>query len=176
MAWPSVRIPRAAMRSASSARVRALVCQRALDDPHRALGVLEAHALLAQAPRVGGHAPRRREREQPRVVLGAHEVQGPAAQPRDDERPVVGQRGVDVCGADPRRPRAQRQPRGAQVLRLHGEQLLDDRGRPHRRGALQQLRRGTGPAQRGHAGRSPRTSASTWAAVISGVTRIRGSA
>ena len=140
-ACPSVRTPAASSRSRSCRRVeRPLLGQRALDDrpPRSARGGDDA--LLRQPPRVAGEQRRRRQRVQPRVVLAAHEVQRPAVEPRDDERAVLGQRAVDVGGRQPGGPRADRQPRAARVLRLHGEQPLGDGDRSRRGRPGEQLR------------------------------------
>jgi hypothetical protein len=75
-------------------------------------------------------------------------VQRAADQPGDDERAILGERGVDVRGGQPGAAGADRQAGGAQVLGLDGEQALDDGGR--RRGLLarQELRGRPRAAQR----------------------------
>jgi hypothetical protein len=87
-------------------------------------------------------------------------VQRAARQPGDDERALLGERRVDVRGGQPVAAGPDRQARGAQVLRLDGEQALDDGD--GRRGPLggQQLRgrprtaqlSGPGPLSVGNAG------------------------
>ena len=166
-------MPSAAIRSAElGARERPVLGERALDDLHRALGVAGRHALLPQAPAVGRQARGRGERQQPRIVLAPDEVQRAAHQPGDHHGALVGERGIDVAGGEPGRARAQGQPRGAQVLGLHGQQVADDVRDACRARAVQQLRRRPGATLRRH----PCASATTSAGVICGVTRRRGRA
>ena len=117
------------------ARARA-VGERPLDHAQRPRG---RGAQLGQ-PALGLRAHERAgQRVQPAEVLDGDEVERAAQQPRRDQRGLV----------DPLRAAgAQRDPGGARVLRLDGEQP------PHdvRRGALprhEQLRRGAAPAQLG---------------------------
>ena len=157
---------------------RARVGQRALDDLHRPLGVVGRDALLREPPATRGRAGGRGEPQQPRIVLAADEVQRAAPQPGDDDGALVGERRVDIGRRDRWGTGAQRQARRTQVLGLHREQPPDDvrdAGRPR---AVQQLRRGAGATQdgAGHAWARPRTSASSCAGRISGVTRRRGMA
>ena len=93
-AWPSVRHARARRCAApSAARVSGPSSASARSTTATARSASPGvHALLAQPPRAAGLLPRRREAEQPRVVLARDEVQRPAHQPADDERAVVGQR------------------------------------------------------------------------------------
>ena len=160
---------------------RAGVGQRPFDDRHRALGVLGRHALLRQPPATRRQARGRRERQQPRVVVAAHQVQRAAHEPRDDHRALVGERRVDVARRQPRRARAQGQARRAQVLGLHRQQPAHDVRDAGRARAVHELRRCAGATQRvrwrrPHRRASPRTIATSCSGVISGVTRTRGSA
>ena len=154
------------------ARERPVVGERALDDLHRALGIVGRHALLPQAPAVGRQARGCGEREQPRMVVAPDEVQRAAHQPRDHHGALVGERGVDVAGGEAGRARAQGQAGGAQVLGLHGQQVADDIRDACRARAVQQLGRRPGATQLRH----PCASATTSAGVICGVTRRRGRA
>jgi hypothetical protein len=127
MAWPSVRRP--------------LAGQRALDDRHAALGVGRTHALLRQAPRVGGEQRRRRHRVQPAVVLAAHQVQRAPVQPGDEQRALLDQGAIHVGGRQPRAAGPDGQASAARILRLHRQQASDDRDRVARRRPGEQLRR-----------------------------------
>jgi hypothetical protein len=102
----------------------ALGRERTLQRGQPPLGVVRRHPLLAQPARVSLHGHRRGQRLQPRVVLAADEVQRAAVQPRHDQRPLLGQRTVDVRRRQPARARAHSQPEPARILRLHCEQAL----------------------------------------------------
>ncbi len=91
---------------------------------HRRDAALREHGvdpLLLQAPRRLGRELRGREVVQPPEVLGGHEVQGSAVQPRDDEAAPLGERRVDVRGDDAPGPRAHGEPEAPRVLPLHRE-------------------------------------------------------
>ena len=88
-----------------------------------------------------------------RIVLAAHEVQRAAVQPRDQERPLVGERAVDVRGREALCPRPHRQPRPARILPLDREQPLGNRHRVARGLAGEQLRREPGRVARLRLGR-----------------------
>ena len=154
------------------ARERPVFGERALDDLHRALGVVGRHALLPQAPAVRRQARGRGERQQPPIVVAPDEVQRAAHQPRDHHGALVGERGIDVAGGEAGRARAQGQARGAQVLGLHRQQVADDVRDACRARAVQQLGRRPGATLRRH----PCASATTSAGVICGVTLRRGRA
>ena len=124
-----------------SARQRTLVGQSGFDDGDGALGGVGRHALLAQPARVAGHARRGRQGEQPRIVLGRHEVQRAATEPAHGQRALVGEGGVDVGGAQSLGAGAQGQARRTQVLGLHREQPSDDGIGLRSAGAVQELRR-----------------------------------
>ena len=87
------------------------------------------------------------------MVLARDEVQRPAHQPRDDERAVVAHGGVDVGRVEPGRAGAQREPRRPSILRLHGEQRVDEVVRARGSRAVQPLRRR--PSRAKLAGRHP---------------------
>src|SRR5205823_11014429 len=88
----------------------------ALDRADAALGVCRRDAFLLEASRVAGEKARSRQRVQPGVVLAAHEVQRPPVQPGDEERAVLGERTVDVRGAEAGGPRADREAGATRVL------------------------------------------------------------
>jgi hypothetical protein len=106
------------------ARERTVLGKRPLDGADPAFGVLGAHALLAKPAHVPGELGRRREREQPRVVLAADQVERAAVQPGDQERALLGERAVDVRGGEALAARAYRQPGAPWILPLNGEQPL----------------------------------------------------
>ena len=64
---------------------------------------------------------------EPPVVVAAHELQRPAVQPADDDRPLLADRAVDLGDRHVFGARAHREARAAQVLRLDGEQPSGDR-------------------------------------------------
>ena len=107
-----------------AARERPLLGECSLDDPDAALGIVGRHALDGQAPRIGRAHLRCRQGLQPRVVLAPDEVQRSAIEPCDQERSVERQRLVDVGDGESRRPRADRQLRAAQILRLDAQEPL----------------------------------------------------
>ena len=102
--------------------------------------------------------------------------------PRPSHATTTERSSLSAASASARRDRrsagAQGQARRAQVLGLHREQPPDDARDAGRARAVQQLRRGAG-ATHGvprHAWSRLRTSASSCAGLISGVTRTRGMA
>jgi hypothetical protein len=111
-------------------------CDLPLDDPDGALASVLGDAQLRKTTPVGRRRERADERMQPRVVRALHEMQRPAHQPRAEQRFV--RRGAAS---------AERQPRGTQVLRLHGEQV---RGHGRDLRPVQQLGGRAAHGERGH--------------------------
>ena len=118
---------------------RTVGLERPLDHGNAALGRGLRDTLLRQPPGVAGEERRRRQRLQPRIVLTADEMQRAAVQCRDQQRAVLGQRPVDIGGGQADRPRPDRQPRPARILRLDREQALRHSDRIACRGTRQEL-------------------------------------
>ncbi len=134
------------------ARLRAVLAQRRGDQGGAPIRIVRAHALLGEAPQAPGGQRRRGERVQPRPVLAADEVQGPAVQPADHQRALLRERPVDVGRRQALAARPDSEPEAARVLPLHREQPLDDRDRVPRGLAGEHLR-GKSVGVDGHAAR-----------------------
>jgi hypothetical protein len=106
-----------------------LLGQRPRDRGDTAVGRARGHAQLGQPPGVAGEELRRRQRVEPPVVLPTDEVQRAAVQPADDDRPLVGQRAVEVRDRQPAGARPNGEARASQILRLHREQAVTDANR-----------------------------------------------
>ena len=104
VAWPSVRIPSAASRSTSSARVSGLAGEGGLDELDGALGGRGRDALLAKTATARRRLRGSRQRVEPAVVLAANEVQRAPKEPAGDEGALGCQLAIDV---------GRRQPGGA---------------------------------------------------------------
>ena len=97
--------------------------QRGGDHFDAAVGLCLAHAFLGEAGPVPGVELRRRERVEPPVVVGAHEVQRAAVQPGDDEG-TVSQRVVDVSCGEARGSGAHAESEPPRVLRLDRKETV----------------------------------------------------
>ena len=141
-AWPSVGTPAESSRARSCETIeRALLGERPLDRLDAAVGLRRRDPLLGEPAGVAGEQRRRRQRLQPGVVLAADQVQGAAVEPGDQQRALLAQRPVDVGRGEALGAGANREPRSARVLPLHGEQPLGDGDGIGQRRAGQSLRR-----------------------------------
>ena len=126
VACPSVRKPRAASRSASSARVSGPSADSSASIAATARsGVSPSWPSWARRPRAPRIRRGREELEQPPDVLGGEQVQRPAHRPRPHDRALVQPRGAYRGGGRLRPAGAQRELRRRQVLGLDAGEVAD---------------------------------------------------
>ena len=142
--------------------------ERSLDGGDTSIGLSGRNPLLCKASGVAGGQLWRGEPLEPPVVLRADEVQGAPVQPGHHQSPLL-ELSVHVGRGEPDRAGPDREPRGAQILRLHRQQPVDDLDDTVGRRPNQEL--GCQPtmvtlAIHGHHGRYSRTMTVTLAKVV----------
>ena len=103
---------------------RSLAGERALDRLDPALDVPRRNTLLGQPALAARPKRRRGDRLNDRIVLAADQVERAAVEPCDDERPVLGERTVDIGRGDAARAGAHGEPKPNRILPLYGEDPL----------------------------------------------------